>query len=77
MSLDLSLFQIETDLRDLYAMREEAREAVQSFCCPACTHVYNSLFLWGPRMQMIADNGQDCVSEDERITRMRGVGAQL
>ena len=30
MSLDLSLFQIEDGLRDLYAMREEAREAVQT-----------------------------------------------
>ena len=30
MSLDLTLFQIEDGLRDLYAMREEAREAVQN-----------------------------------------------
>ena len=34
MSLDLSLFQIEDGLRDLYAMREEARQQVQELNIP-------------------------------------------
>lgn len=31
-------------------------------------------YVWGPQMEMVADHGGD---EDEQITRMRGVGAQL